>query len=621
MNPDKKHGTAPPDLAQNTVLLETLRFDSRNRYSLLFSNPYTILSTYNLGDVPELLRELDHFTKRGWYAAGYVSYEAGYAFVPSLAALYNGLRPDLPLVWFGIYPKPYVWDPRIQHPPYAVSPFVLRNRLGDGIKRASMLVPAKRRMNGTRYRSKLIRVKDHIRQGNTYQINLTWNEVFEFQGSPFAFYHYTKHLQPVSYAAYITCGEARILSFSPELFFKLSGRRIVTRPMKGTIARGRDECHDKELRQILADSEKNRAENLMIVDLLRNDLGKIAEPGSVRVSELFNIESYPSLFQMTSTIEAVLKKHVTYTDIFKGLFPCGSVTGAPKISSMRIIRELEEENRGVYTGSIGYISPDAVAVFSVAIRTPVIYNQTAVMGVGSGIVWDSDPQDEYRECLLKMDFLKAKQQDFHIYESLLWDGGAYFLRDYHAQRMAAGAAYFSFSFDEDLYHKKLEENLNTLNNGSAYKVKILLDRKGLFTITNERIESTKQNGLRIALCGRHVSSSDPFLYHKTTKRDLYNKVLKKAQAKGFWDVTFCNERGEITEGCRSNIIIKEKGGLFTPPVSCGLLAGTMRRYLIEVEHSVTEDVISLPRLKAAEEIYMCNSVRKMVKVSLSDDLV
>jgi para-aminobenzoate synthetase/4-amino-4-deoxychorismate lyase len=618
--PDDRHGIAYPDHAENMVLLETLRFDSENRNSLLFKDPDTILSTYNLDDVSGLLRELERLIKRGWYAAGFLSYEAGYAFDPSLKTLFGNSRPELPLLWFGIYPRPHIWNPILQRPPYAALPAVMPGRQDD-LNRNYTLGPVKKHMRYSNYRTKLHRIKDHIRQGNTYQVNLTWNEVFEFHGSAPALFHRLKHVQPVSYAALIDCGVACILSFSPELFFRREGRRIIARPMKGTMARGRDESHDRELRQALTDSEKNRAENLMIVDLLRNDLGKIAEPGSVRVSELFNIEPYPTLFQMTSTVKAVLKEHVTYAEIFESLFPCGSVTGAPKIRSMRIIRELEEENRGVYTGSIGYIAPGGEAVFNVAIRTPVIYNESAVMGVGGGIVWDSDPHDEYRECELKMSFLKQQHNTFQVYESLLWEKGDYFLLDYHMERIAASAAFFGFNFNEHTLHAALEKNMEILRPGNSYKVKIAITEHGEPAVTNEVILPGTENRPLIALCGRAVNSGDVFLYHKTTRRDLYDTMLKTARAQGFWDVLFRNERGEITEGARSNIFIREGNGLLTPAVSCGLLAGTMRRHLLETDKDAREEIITLPRLRAAQEIFMCNSVRKMVKVSLSETIL
>ncbi len=600
--------------AHNTVLLETLKFDALNSCSLLFTEPQTILSTRDIGEVDVLLSSLDDYVSRGFYAAGFLAFEAGYAFVPALRKRLHGRQSPFPLLWFGIYNAPRIWDPRLERAPYINRPLVPN----DGFRRPNR---PQKQLRFDDYRKKIDNIKEYIRRGHTYQINFTWNTDIPFSGPAFGLYNQIKHIQPVSYAGYLDCGDMAILSFSPELFFRRSGRLIMTKPMKGTIARGTHKKSDEALMRQLSASEKNRAENLMIVDLLRNDLGRIARTGSVRVSRLFEIESYRTLFQMTSTIEATLESDVSYTDIFHSLFPCGSVTGAPKIRSMEIIRELEEENRGVYTGAVGFIAPDKHAVFNVAIRTPVIYNGAARLGIGSGIVWDSAAREEYRECLLKMDFLTTKQDDFEIYESLLWENGDYFLSDYHAERMAAGAAYFSFPFTERMFHGMLRENLSKLINTSAYKVKISLNRQGRFTITNEEIKPTKQNGLCIAVCGQPVSSNDPFLYHKTTRRDLYNEELKKAQAGGFWDVVFCNERSEITEGARSNIIIKENSGLFTPPVSCGLLAGTMRRYLLEQQRSITEAVITLPQLKAAEEIYMCNSVRKMVKVSLSDGTV
>jgi len=590
------------------VLLETLKVDSVNHRSLLFLDPVTILKTSQLNEVETVLGAMDGFVEQGYYAAGFIAFEAGFAFTPRLKELYKKSKSDFPLVWMGIYKQPQVRDHSRQTTAAGWDMPAARKAYINGA--------IKKRMDFPAYQKKIKKIKKYIARGDSYQINLTWNTHFGFSGSPLAFYNEVKHIQPVSYAAYINTGEYYVLSFSPELFFRKIGNKLITKPMKGTIRRGMNQEEDNKLKHQLLTSEKNRAENLMIVDLLRNDLGRICEPGSVSVDKLFEIECYQTLFQMTSTITGTLKTCTSYFEIFKSLFPCGSVTGAPKIRSMEIIREIEAEDRGVYTGAIGYISPAGESVFNVAIRTPIMYNRNATMGIGSGIVWDSDSKEEYKESLLKMNFITRQQRDFQIYESMLWENGEYFLLDYHVERITKSAEFFSFKFDTDNFRKTLSDNAHKLADNSCYKVKISATQQGSFTVTNEKITHTPQHELWIAIAKQEVTSDNIFLYHKTTRRDIYDQLLKAGQAKGLWDVVMHNERGEISEGCRSNIFIKEKDKMITPPVSCGLLAGTMRRYILESDPQAEEAIITVDRLRSAERIFMCNSVRKIVKVNL-----
>ncbi|MBN1797659.1 MAG: aminodeoxychorismate synthase component I [Spirochaetales bacterium] len=589
--------------------METLKFDTTPSRSLLFHDPVKVLKTYQIDEVEAVLCALDDYIEQGYYAAGFIAFEAGFAFTPRLKKLIKKDRSDFPLVWLGIYKQPRIYDYSHQ--------MIKHGERIPAAQYASIDGAIETRMDFTGYQKKIDEIKKFIRRGDTYQINFTWNTHFSLSGSAYAFYNEVKNIQPVSYAAYIDTGQQFVLSFSPELFFTKVGNKIVTKPMKGTIRRGMTSDEDEKLKQQLFTSEKNRAENLMIVDLLRNDLGRICEPGSVTVEKLFEIESYRTLFQMTSTISGQLKVGTSYFEIFKGLFPCGSVTGAPKIRSMEIIRELETEDRGVYTGAIGYISPTGKSVFNVAIRTPIIYNQNGTMGIGSGIVWDSAADEEYEESLLKMNFLTQKQQDFQIYESMLWENGEYFLLDYHMERIAESAHFFSFEFSADDFCKALSENKHKLNGNTCYKVKISVSRHGRFAVTNEEIVQTPQDEVLIGIAKQKVSSDNRFLYHKTTRRHMYDQLLKTGRAKGLWDVVMQNERGEITEGCRSNIFIKDGGKMITPPVSCGLLAGTMRRHILESNPQAEEGIITVNRLRGAGQIFMCNSVRKIVNVKLA----
>ena len=363
----------------------------------------------------------------------------------------------------------------------------------------------------------------------------------------------------------------------------LRGGRITTRPMKGTAPRGRTFAEDNWIKNWLREDPKNRSENVMIVNLLRNDIGKIAKFGSVHVDALFAVEKYETLFQMTSTVSGTLPPGTRFYDIFRAIFPSGSVTGAPKCRTMQIIQELEQGPRGVYTGAIGYIAPSREAVFSVPIRTLVLQAGTGQMGVGSGIVYDSIPVQEYEECLLKMQFFTHWQASFQLIESLRWDGQYHFLRQ-HLERLRSSAEYFDFPCSEPEVAEKLEENQQRLCAGEAYKVRLLVDSAGEVVIENACLDADPSAGTAM-LSPVRMSSSDRFLFHKTTSRDVYEQQHAEARRQGHADVLFMNERGELTEATNNNIFLEIGGMLFTPPVECGLLPGIYRHYLLETSHA------------------------------------
>jgi para-aminobenzoate synthetase/4-amino-4-deoxychorismate lyase len=356
----------------------------------------------------------------------------------------------------------------------------------------------------------------------------------------------------------------------------------------------------------------------MIVDLLRNDLGRICEFGSVKVDQLFTIEKYETLFQMTSQISGTLRPDVRYREIFEGLFPCGSITGAPKHRTIEIIEELEQGPRGVYTGAIGFFSPAREAVFSVPIRTVVLANSLGMMGVGSGIVIDSQAEDEYRECLLKSEFLTRREEPFQLLESILWDDG-YRLLPLHLERMEQSATYFGFTFERDVIVAALEKVGKQLSSGSLAsgvrsKVRVLLERSGTLTITHVPVEEQPGMG-KIAISPIRVSSGDRFLRHKTTRRQLYDEQYEQALRQGCQEVLFLNERGEVTEGAISNVFIEKEGRWLTPPVACGLLPGIYRRHLLETKPA-EEKVLRMEDLATADAIYICNAVRGCRRVTL-----
>jgi para-aminobenzoate synthetase/4-amino-4-deoxychorismate lyase len=589
------------------VFLETLKSDPENFRSLLFIDPVFVLQTSRIDEVEKVLKEAEDFLKKGFYAAGYVAYEAGYAFEEKLRSLVRDVTFSSPLVWFGIFEKPCICDTE--------KPGTENENSAYNISRIDLNITK------TEYAERIERIKDYIGSGDTYQINFTWNPGFSFNGSPLALYSDLKKKQTVAYAAFIRTGDMHILSLAPELFFRRKGKKITARPMKGTMKRGRTSAEDNRNRELLQKSEKNRAENIMIVDLLRNDLGKVCHTGSVRTKSLFDVEKYETLFQMTSTIEGELKPETSYADIFRSLFPSGSVTGAPKLRSMQIIHELEKEKRGVYTGAIGYLSPHEEAVFNIAIRTAVIEKNRGKMGIGSGIVWDSKADDEYRECSLKMNFLTEPVKEFSLLETMLLHKGRYRLLDSHIRRIKESAEYFGFPFDAGKFLKVLEKNAVGLDSREKYRVRALVDKKGNFSIENMKLAEQSGEKAFIALAGQKTDSQNIFLYHKTTKREFYDTMYRKALEKGFFDLVFINEKGEVTEGCISNIFIKRKGKLITPPIECGLLDGLMRQYILSKTRNAAEDVITPDDLRNAEEIYFCNSVRGITKVELIDEIV
>jgi len=423
------------------------------------------------------------------------------------------------------------------------------------------------------------------------------------------------------YASYIECKDHVIVSASPELFFHLDNDQLISKPMKGTAPRGLASVNDLELRRGLCNSHKNRAENVMITDMVRNDMGRIAAPGTVVVPSLFEIEKYPTVWQMTSTVSASTKASVS--EIFSALFPSASITGAPKVASMAIIAELEDTPREIYTGAIGFMGPDRQAQFSVAIRTALIdkKNNEAVYGVGGGIVWDSDPDEEYRECLTKARILSATNfaEDFELLETLLLvPESGFFLLDEHLSRMQASAAYFDFAFDR----KSIQEALTGLKDrlpAQRHRIRLLLQRDGQIRSTETPIpfdvDVVQQ---RIHLAREPINIDTPYIYHKTTRRDEYERALRIADDGE--DVLLWNEDGFITETSIANVIVGIDGQRYTPPVECGLLAGTYREWLLR-KGEIKERKIHVSEITPATELTLMNSVRGQYSARLCSDSI
>ncbi|MBP1970576.1 para-aminobenzoate synthetase/4-amino-4-deoxychorismate lyase [Virgibacillus natechei] len=557
---------------------------------LQFNNPVEHIVATTIEEVLPALRSVQAAVDNGYYAAGYLSYETAPAFD---SAYKVNDDPKMPLLWFGIFEKPVQKELQSSKTFYTTEWF----------PQTSL----------DTYNNAINTIKQCIGQGDTYQVNYTIRMQATFEGDTVAYYNRLAQAQSANYSAYLDIGDFTILSASPELFFRIKDGDITTKPMKGTVARGKTPAEDKSNRDWLYRSEKNRAENVMIVDLLRNDLGMIAKPGTIKVPELFAIEKYPTVYQMTSTVTAEVSDDKQLPDIFKALFPCGSITGAPKISTMNIINELEDSAREVYCGTIGFITPEQEAIFNVPIRTVVINNQTneAQYGVGGGITWDSTDEEEYEEVLTKAAIVNTTNTGFELLESLGLVNGRYLVLEEHMKRLKSSAAYFNFDIDIHFIREKL---LNYAQNekNSFLKVRLLVNDKGEPTIEGSEA-SPFENQVPVTIANVPIDKQNIFLYHKTTNRSVYTKILH--QHPDVFDILLWNEDRELTEFTTGNIVVEINNQLYTPPVESGLLAGTYRDRLLK-DRVITERKITLDEIAEPSNIWLINSVREWVHVQL-----
>ncbi len=466
------------------------------------------------------------------------------------------------------------------------------------------------------YLESLNKIKDYIKAGETYQINFTYDNTLKTEMSEFDVYRYLRKKQQTSYCAFIKNNYHHIASFSPELFFETENGDITVRPMKGTAPRGYNTYEDKKKIDALKTGEKDKAENLMIVDLLRNDLGRICEAGSVKVEELFHVETHSTVHQMTSTISGNLNKAVGFKGIIENIFPCGSVTGAPKIRSMEIIKELESGERDVYCGAIGFCSPDNKMVFNVPIRTLKKSKSDInwVYRVGSGVVWDSDIQKEWQECIDKTAFLTNDvPEHFSLIETIKVENKTLIYGDDHFERMEESAGYFNIPFKKELCFEAINKAIPK-NSDSECILRILLHQNGVFEC--QILPYNKLNSLDVQVSDNNVNSKNVFLYHKTTLRNWYDTAMDRVKKHEIYDEIFINEKGELTEGARSNIFIELDGILYTPNVSAGLLGGILRKNML-AKGECFEKILTLKDLENSNAIYCGNSVRGLVRVNLT----
>lgn len=558
---------------------------------LEFGDPARVILAESPSAVRPVLADVERLTRDlSLHAVGFVTYEAGLAF--NLAAHLQ--KQAIPLAWFGLFESKNVRT--------------VAATVRDGDYWLGPLQPSLERKE---FETAFDIVKRRLAAGDTYQVNFTFKMAGEFGGEPRALFADLVEAQRGRHSAYIRIGDWAICSASPELFFELDRLSIQTRPMKGTAPRGLTAEDDRRCRDELQASTKQRAENVMIVDMMRNDLGRIAEVGSVEVPELFSVEQYPNVWQMTSFVTA--RTRASLDDIFAALHPSASVTGAPKANTMRILTELEPAPRGVYTGAIGHVPPDGNAKFNVAIRTAIV--DMAVgrveLGIGSGIVWDSDAGTEYDECLLKGSVLGQAAVDFELLETMRWvptDG--YFLRDRHLERLRDAADYFNFALDLARVRSALDAAAEGMT--QAQRVRLLVGRDG--TARVELTPLSQSSDLKVAVAAEPINPRSVWLYHKTSRRGDYETA--RSRTPGCDDVILWNRFGEVTEATTANIVVEMHGRRITPPVSCGLLAGTFRAELL-ARGAIQEGVVTLDDLRSAPRLWLINSVYEWRKATLN----
>jgi para-aminobenzoate synthetase/4-amino-4-deoxychorismate lyase len=558
-----------------------------------FRNPVGVIVAASAGDVRAAVREVQAAAGAGYYVAGYVGYEAAPALDAALAVRRGAKIPPL---WFGVFDCPARQDAHESPGAYSVSewsPDVDRHTYERNFRLAH----------------------EAIARGDTYQINYTFMLRARFAGDDFAFYQRLAASQRADYCAYLSVGRFAVVSASPELFFRWRGGKIIAKPMKGTARRGRWLEEDDALAAELAASEKNRAENLMIVDLMRNDLGRVAEFGSVSVRAPLVVERYPTVLQMTSTVEAKVRARVSLEDVFAATFPCGSVTGAPKVSTMRLIAALEGSPRNIYCGSVGFVAPDGEAVFNVAIRTALVDREagTAEYGVGGGITWDSVAAEEYDEALAKSALLREGSPRFSLLETLRLEGGEYALLQRHLRRLDESARYFGFAVSPGAARDALTEHAASFP-VEARRVRLLASAGGEIRVESAALEGLPTEPLRVVLAAAPVRRADRFLYHKTTRREVYD--LHRARHPAAFDVLLWNEDGEMTEFTNGNLVVEIGGQRLTPARESGLLAGTMRAELLE-SGEIREAVVKRSDLARCSRLWLVNGVRGWVNVRLA----
>ena len=593
----------------NTILIDK---GAATEPSLLFQNPVKIITAYCAKEVEQSLQDIERYNNDSYHIAGFFSYELGYLLEKKLEKL-TPKNSAFPFLKLGVYERPhYLNQSEVDN--WLSSQNLNQSKNEYSIKEINLS------QDQSTYEKAFNKAIDKIISGDIYQLNLTFHSNFKFSGNPYQLYKELKQKQRMAHGAVISMDDYTILSASPELFISIHNNKIITKPMKGTARRGYSFDHDNEVKDWLKTDEKSQAENLMILDLMRNDISRISEIGSVEVTKYFSVETFPTLHQMISEVTGKLKKNLTISELLKALFPPGSITGAPKVRAMEIINELEQQPRGIYTGTIGYFEPKRTTetfpntYFNVAIRTVCIKeNGIGTLGIGSGVVSDSKAASEYDECRLKMKFLTEKTNDFQLIETMAFipDKG-YLYYKHHLQRLSKSADYFQYKLSLEQIEEKLE-TLKTEISDATHMVRLLLSENGKVDITAKVFEVPSSSKImKFVISDQRMNSRNIFLYHKTTNRAFYDDEHKVQTSKHKCDeVIFLNEREELTEGSRTNLFIEKHNKIFTPPIESGLLAGTLRQSLLE-ERKIIEKKLSRDDLENADKIYLGNSVRGLL---------
>jgi para-aminobenzoate synthetase/4-amino-4-deoxychorismate lyase len=595
-----------PDFHQATGLVDGVGPDGRVAGVWIFGQPARLIEARNLQQLEVACAAIDE-ASRSYHAVLLVDYEVGSWFEPKLNFSIVE-HPWAPLqAWLF---KEGTWLDRV-----AFEDWLNQNLEKVGAdKQPSGIAGLCAELSAPEYAAAVESVLQHIGWGDAYQVNLTWRIDFTFFGSAMALYRKLRRAQPVNHGAYLLLSDRVLLSLSPELFLERFGDTLMSKPMKGTISRAAENRADQAMAQALERSEKDRAENLMIVDLIRNDLGKIAQTGSVRVDQLFGIEQYPTVYQMVSQVSAKVPDRSLFSTL-KALFPSGSVTGAPKIRAMEIISDLERSPRGIYTGTIGHIKPGGDFAFNVAIRTIELTPENrGHLHVGSGIVADSSANSEYQECWSKARFLTELPADFALLETLLLDGGELKRVDAHLKRLKESAEFFGFRYCESNILEKLV-NIRRTRLAGQHRVRLTLEKNGQIEVQTQPL-GLLPTPLSFALAPDRVDSGNLLLHHKTTARILFEEVLDRLKLHpGCFDALFFNHRGELTEGARSNVFLVKDGIWFTPPLESGLLDGIMRQEILRTRRVLVQKLYP-DDLLSAKTVYLSNALRGLVRVSL-----
>jgi para-aminobenzoate synthetase/4-amino-4-deoxychorismate lyase len=554
-----------------------------------FGEPLHTLVAHTLQDVPRVLQEAEAQAKAGRWCVGFVRYEAAPAFDRALQ-VHEALGP---LAWFAVYDQAFDW-PTLPSQGYAPM------RWRSGLQREV-------------FDQRIARIHQAISDGEVYQINLTDELESAFEGDPLALFAALHRAQPAAYAAYLKAADETVMSVSPELFFDWREGRILSRPMKGTAPRGATPDEDEAQRDRLLASEKERAENLMIVDLIRNDLSRIAQPHSVQVPALFERRAWPTVWQMTSDVVASTRPGTGLADVFSALFPCGSVTGAPKVQAMRWIDRLETRPRGVYCGAVGVIQPGGAATFNVAIRTVILREGRAHCGIGSGITIDAGADDEWREWQHKRLFLERAAEPFELLQTMRLEAGTYPMRSAHVLRLQQAASHFGFAFDEGAVQAALE-GLAQQHAQGVWRVRVLADANG--GVKTEAFALAPTPGpVRVALAARAIEAPLDFLRHKTTRRGHYEAFTPTDPA--LFDTLLWNARGEITEFTRGNVIAElDDGRCVTPPLASALLDGVGRSFALARGDAV-EAVLRVDELPRVRRLWFLNALRGPIEAVLA----